>query len=72
MEGALGLNVTVLPAHRQTIVPVVAVTDTDEQILNWTRGLTAESPHLEFARIVLPIGEFDVTVHEPSIRRPTW
>ncbi len=64
-EGALALNVTVLPAHRQTIVPVLAVTDTDEQILNWTRGLTAESPHLEFARIVLPIGEFDVTVHEP-------
>ncbi len=64
-EGALGLNVTVLPAHRQTIVPVLAVTDTDEQILNWTRGMTAESPHLRFARTVLPIGEFDVTVHEP-------
>ena len=64
-EGALGLNVTVLPAHRQTIVPVVAVTDTDEQILNWTRGMTAESPHLRFARTVLPIAELDVTVHEP-------
>ena len=64
-EGALALNVTVLPAHRQTIVPVLAVTDTDEQILNWTRGMTAASPHLGFARSVLPIGEMELTVHEP-------
>ncbi len=64
-EGALGLNVTVLPAHRQTIVPVLAATDTDEQILNWTRGMTAASPHLGFARTVLPIGELEFTLHDP-------
>ena len=64
-EGALELNVTVLPAHRQTIVPVLAATDTDEQILNWTRGMTAASPHLGFARTVLPIGELEFTLHDP-------
>ncbi len=62
-HGALALNVTTLPPHRQTIVPVVTPSDSDQDIVDWARGLTDES--LRFAWNVLPIGDREVAVHEP-------
>lgn len=64
-HGAMELNVVALPPHRQTIVPVLTPSDPDQRILDWTRGMTAENPHLRFARTVLPVGELELTVHDP-------
>ena len=62
--GALELDVVEMPLLEQTIVPILISSAPDERVFNWTRGMTADSKHLRYARSVLPIGEMDVTVHE--------
>ena len=64
-EGTLALNVVELPMHLQTIVPVIASTDPDEEILVWSGNLSGESLWLDFMRSVLPIGDMHLTVHDP-------
>ncbi len=63
-QGALELNVVELPTHRQTLVPVIAATDPQEQIRIWAQDLDAESEWVRFARSVLPIGDMQLTVRE--------
>lgn len=64
-EGSMELNVIELPVHRQTIVPVIASTDPDEQIRVWAGNLTPQSEWLDFARSVLPIGDMQLAVRDP-------
>ena len=66
-EGRLRLNVLTVPPMALTVVPVVPVVHfADAQaVLTWVEGLTETSPGMEFVRSVLPIGELELTVHEP-------
>ena len=64
-QGTMELNVIALPPHRQTIIPVLTRTDSNRRILDWTQGMTAESPQLRFAWTVLPIDELEFRVHDP-------
>ena len=64
-QGKARLDVRALPALEQTIVPVLVASAPDRTVFNWTRGMTAESRHMEVARALLPIGDMRVAVHDP-------
>lgn len=65
-EGAMSLNVVEMPVYEQTIVPTVQDSfPGSEEIVRWFEGKTADDVFFRFARTVLPIGEMDVTIHEP-------
>lgn len=63
-QGVMPLDIVDLPALHQVIVPVLVTWAPDERVFNWTTGLTAESPQLQLARTLLPIGDMTVEVHE--------
>ncbi|MDE2806756.1 MAG: M66 family metalloprotease [Gemmatimonadota bacterium] len=63
-EGIMPLNVVDMPNLHQIIVPVLLTWAPDERVFNWTRGMTADSRHLQLARTLLPIGPMTVEVHE--------
>ncbi len=63
-EGVMPLDIVDMPPLHQVIVPVLVAWAPDERVFNWTRGLTAESPQLQMARTLLPIGDMTVEVHE--------
>lgn len=63
-EGRLGLDVLTVPPMDLTVVPVVYSADA-QAVLAWVQGLTETSPGMEFVRSILPIGELELTVHEP-------
>ncbi len=63
-QGRMRLDVRALPVLEQTIVPVLVASAPDERIFNWTRGMTADSRHMQLARTLLPIGDMRVTVHD--------
>lgn len=61
----MDLGVVSFPRHIQTIVPVLISSAPDESILDWARGLNADHSDMAPARTLLPIGDMEVTVHEP-------
>lgn len=63
-EGRLRLDVLTVPPMELTVVPVVHAADA-QTVLTWVEGLTETSPGMEFVRSILPIGELELTVHEP-------
>ena len=63
-QGVMPLDIVEMPNLHQVIVPVLVTWAPDERVFNWTRGLTAESPQLQLARTLLPIGDMTVEVHE--------
>ena len=63
-EGRLKLDVLTVPPMALTMVPV-AYSEDAETALTWIEGLTETSPGMEFVRSILPIGELELTVHEP-------
>lgn len=63
-QGVMPLNVVEMPTLHQVIVPVLVTWAPDERVFNWTRGLTPDSPQLQLARTLLPIGDMTVEVHE--------
>ena len=63
--GIMDLGVMSVPKHIQTIVPVLISSAPDESILEWSRGLNADHQAMADARTLLPIGDMEVTVHEP-------
>ena len=64
-QGVMDLDVIDVPTHVQTIVPVLVSSAPDERILDWTRGIDADNPHMALARSLLPIGDLDVRLHKP-------
>ena len=66
-EGRLRLDVLTVPPMALTVVPVVPVAHfADAQAaLTWAEGLTETSAGMEFVRSILPIGELELTIHEP-------
>jgi len=63
-QGVMPLDIVDMPSLHQVIVPVLVTWAPDERVFNWTRGMTAESPQLQLARTLLPIGDMTVEVHE--------
>ena len=63
-EGRLRLDVLTVPPMDLTVVPVVHSADA-QAVLTWVEGMTETSPGMEFVRSILPIGELELTVHEP-------
>lgn len=63
-QGVMPLDIVDVPTLHQVIVPVLVTWAPDERVFNWTRGLTPESPQLQLARTLLPIGDMTVEVHE--------
>lgn len=63
-EGVMPLNIVDMPNLHQIIVPVLVTWAPDERVFNWTRGMTADSRHLQLARTLLPVGPMTVEVHE--------
>ncbi len=63
-EGRLKLDVLTVPPMRLTVVPVLHSAD-EETVLTWVDGMTATDARIAFVRSILPIGELELTVHEP-------
>ncbi len=63
-HGVMPLGIVDMPTLHQVIVPVLVTWAPDDRVFNWTQGLTPESPQLQLARTLLPIGDMTVDVHE--------
>ena len=63
-EGSTRLEVVEPQLFRQIFVPTIELHSPDESVYDWTDGVSPESPHLRFARTVLPVGTMEVEVHE--------
>ncbi len=63
-DGRLRLDVRSVPPMDLTVVPVLHAGDS-QAALAWVEGMSPTSPKITFVRSVLPIGELEVTVHEP-------
>ncbi|MDE2985864.1 MAG: hypothetical protein OXU69_14265 [Gemmatimonadota bacterium] len=64
-EGRIEVNVTEMPAMELTVIPWVWPRDPEEEILDLMRDISAESEAFWETRTLLPVGEVDLTVHEP-------
>ena len=64
-EGRLPVAVKAPPALDLTLVPFLWVTNPDVSILRRTDGLTPEDPLFRHMHTLLPVGEMNLTIHEP-------
>ena len=62
--GRAAVEVVRVPALRLTWIPMISSEQPDSSILTTTRGLTAESSLFRETRTLLPIGEFELAVHD--------
>lgn len=65
--GAMALDVREVPLMHQIMVPVLMESNPDRRVLNWTRGMDADSRHLRLARSTMPIADMKVTVQDEYI-----
>ena len=68
--GRMGIDVRRMPVFHLTVVPFLWSVDPDAAILELTAGMAADPEGhelLEHTRTLLPIGELDVTAHEPVL-----
>ncbi|MCY3600034.1 MAG: M66 family metalloprotease [Gemmatimonadetes bacterium] len=63
-EGRMRLDVLTVPPMHLTVVPVLHSADA-ETALAWVNGMTETSAGIAFVRSILPIGELELTLHEP-------
>ena len=63
-EGRMPLRIVALPVHEQVLVPTILNRSPDERVFEWTRGVSAESPHMQMLRTLLPIADITVRAHE--------
>ena len=68
--GRASVRVERMPALRLTWIPMISHESPDSSILDLTRGLTAESPLFWPTRTLLPVGEFELAVHD-TVRTST-
>ncbi len=64
-EGRIEVNVTGMPAMELTVIPWVWPKDPEEEIVDLMRDISAESEVFQETRTLLPVGDVDLTVHEP-------
>ena len=65
--GRMTLDVRALPPFNLTVVPLLWRAVPDSSVLERTRGMTADHDLFWVTRTLLPIGDFDVEIHEPVL-----
>lgn len=70
-SGRIAVEVREMPAMRLTLIPFLHDQDPDSSILGMTDELTAEDPLLWTVRTLLPVREFELTVHDPVVTTST-
>ena len=63
--GRTAVNVRSVPPFDLTLVPFLWTEEPDSTVLTRTEGLTSESDLFRLTRDILPVGDFNLTVHEP-------
>ena len=63
--GRRTVDVREMPAMRLTVLPFLWVAQPDSSILDITDGMTAQDSLLWTTRTLLPVGDFEVGVHDP-------
>ena len=63
--GRTALNVRSVPPLDLTLIPFLWEENPDRSVLAKTEGLTSESDLFRLTRDILPVREFNLTVHEP-------
>ena len=66
-EGRLTLDVVEMPTFDFTVIPMLWADGPDSTILELTDGMTAEDTLLWRVRDLLPVGDMEVTVHDPVV-----
>ena len=64
-EGSHSLNVVRVPPMQLTLVPVMEAEEPDTSVLEWVRGVSADSPKVGLLKHAFPFAEFSVSPHEP-------
>ena len=65
--GRAAVDVVRMPPLRLTWIPMVSRDQPDSSIVATARGLTAGSSLFREIRTLLPVGEFELTVHDPVL-----
>ena len=65
--GRYSLEVVETPPLELTVVPILYAEDPDSSVLDWTNGITADSPQVGLFRHSFPFSEFSATTREPHI-----
>ena len=65
--GRLAVDVRAMPTFDVTLVPFLWSPRPDSSILTITDGLTTEDELVRMTRTLLPVGDFDLAVHEPVV-----
>jgi Leucine-rich repeat (LRR) protein len=64
-EGSDSLNVVEVPPMQLTLVPVMDAAEPDSSVVEWVRGISADSPEVGLLKHAFPFAEFSVRRHEP-------
>ena len=65
--GRAAVEVVRMPPFPLTWIPMISSAEPDSSIVTTARGLTAESALFRETRTLLPIGELQLTVHDPVL-----
>ena len=65
--GRHALQVVETPPMELTVVPILHAEDPDSSVLDWTSGITADSPQVGLFRHAFPVSGFSATDREPHI-----
>ena len=65
--GRAAVDVVRMPPLRLTWIPMISGDQPDSSIVATARGLTAGSPLFREIRTLLPVGAFELTVHDPVL-----
>ena len=65
--GRLALEVVGTPPLELTVVPILYAEAPDSSVLDWTNGITADSPQVGLFRHAFPVSGFSATTREPHI-----
>ena len=62
--GSHPLNVVEVPPMQLTLVPFMDAAQPDSSVLEWARGISADSPEMALLKHAFPFARFDVRPHE--------
>ena len=67
MHDRYSLKVVATPPLELTVVPILYAEDPDSSVLDWTNGITADSPQVGLFRHSFPVSEFSAGTRDPHI-----
>ena len=65
--GRIALDVRAMPTFNLTVVPLLWRESPDSAVLARTRRLKADDELFRLTRTILPVGDFEMAVHEPVV-----